>query len=108
MKSTRPLVLLASSLMVGGSLAMASPAAAGTVSSLIVTTESAPDCVEVVGKGKNWTQPYVDVKNTCKTTKRVKVVWAHGPDSECTSVKPGKTFRDQSGALARFDGLEKC
>jgi hypothetical protein len=93
---------------VAGFLAVAvSPAAAAPSGERVVTAVS-PSCVDVTKQGKSWGFPYVEVKNNCSSTQRVKVIWAWGPDSSCNIMKPGATIRDSSGGAARFDGLRKC
>lgn len=98
---------------VAGFLAIASPAVAAGPSVHQATTPgvktaASPGCVDVTKQGRSWGFPYVDVKNNCSSTQRVKVLWAFGPDSSCNVLKPGQSFRDSSGGAARFDGLSKC
>lgn len=65
----------------------------------------APSCVDVnvLGTGTD-----AVVTNNCSTTERVKVVWAFGGDSACTTLRPGYQFDDSAGFTARFDRLESC
>jgi hypothetical protein len=71
-----------------------------------------PGCVDasVISGGDYGT---VQVVNNCGTTQRVKVLIAHGPDSECFIIGPADTRRhvidDHPGpGRPRFDGLRAC
>jgi hypothetical protein len=67
----------------------------------------APTCVSAkrTTSGLNQT---VRVTNGCPTTQRVKVLWAFGLDSACTTLAPRRSFSSTVGRLPRFDGLAKC
>jgi hypothetical protein len=99
---------LFSAVVVAGFLAVAVPAGAAVASGERSVTAVSPSCVDVTKQGKSWGFPYVEVKNNCSSTQRVKVIWAWGPDSSCNTMKPGATIRDSSGGAAKFDGLRKC
>lgn len=105
MRRSRPFAALGiAALLSGGALVFAAPAqAAGPV-----RTAASPACVDITDSGKEWGFPFVKVKNNCSGTQRVKVLWAGAPDSSCNVLKPGKSFKDSTGVLGRFDGLQKC
>jgi hypothetical protein len=112
MNSSKTAKSLFAAIAVVGLLGLASPAtaAAPSAQSVItpVKTAVSPSCVDVVKQGRSWGFPYVEVKNNCSTTQRVKIVWAYAPDSSCKIIKPGKTVRHSTGGLGKFDGLRKC
>lgn len=92
--------------------ATSAAAAAGPTSptQTMVNTATAPSCVKIISqRGSGWFhRPYVKIRNDCRTTKRVKIVWAWGADSPCKSLAPGKTYKDYAGNGSRFDGIKKC
>lgn len=103
--------------LLAASFTIASPASATTGSPApatisaaapVVHTALSPTCVDVTKQGRSKGFPYVDVKNNCSTTQRVKAIWAWSSDSSCNTLRPGQSFRDSSGIAAEFDGLRKC
>lgn len=101
MKRKLSTLIIATAFVAPLSLLGISPAAAAT----------APSCVKVVKttwKDHGITKPAVQVTNRCKTTQRVKVIWAWGFDGSCHSYKPNYTYNDGSGKGAKFDELRKC
>lgn len=100
-------VLASLALAVPLAIGVAVPASAAPTGR--VKTALAPSCVKVVDEGRSWYGwPWVKVKNTCSTAKRVKIVWAFADDSACLTIRPGKTVKDSTGAAGRFDGLRSC
>ena len=80
---------------------------AGTATTAHAAT--APSCVKHIESGRTWLGfPWVKIRNDCKTSQRVKVIWAWAPDSPCKTLAPGKTFKDETGVGGRFDGLVRC
>ncbi|BAZ12504.1 hypothetical protein NIES4071_43350 [Calothrix sp. NIES-4071] len=68
----------------------------------------APTCVSTRRSTGRASQT-VRVTNDCKTTQRVKVLWAFGFDSACNTLAPGTSFSHTVvGRSPRFDGLKKC
>lgn len=99
-------------LVVPLSLAVTAPASATTVTSpavsqIMVKAAVAPGCVKV-HTYRHWGFPTAKVTNKCKTTQRVKVLWAFAEDSSCMTIKAGKSKTDGTGVQGRFDGLRKC
>lgn len=86
----------------------AAPASVAHAAPGVVKTALSPTCVDVTKQGRSKGFPYVDVKNKCSSTQRVKVLWASAPDSSCNTLKPGQSFRDSTGVFGVFDGLRKC
>ncbi len=104
-------VLLAASVMVASPAAASSgsPAPASiSAATPGIHTALSPTCVDVTKQGRSKGFPYVDVKNNCSSTQRVKAIWAWSSDSSCNTLRPGQSFRDSSGVAAVFDGLRKC
>ncbi|MFF2851960.1 hypothetical protein ACFVT5_37345 [Streptomyces sp. NPDC058001] len=67
-----------------------------------------PTCIEAfVNKGTITQTAYV--YNWCSSTYRVKVIWAWGADSECTSLRPNYVFTHKVPITPRkFDGVVAC
>lgn len=101
-KSRIGAVLLTVALAGGGAVATAAPAQAA----------NAPGCVlaQYVSSKK-----HTFVQNQCRYNVRLKVIWAFGPDSVCSSFSnktvigysPWKTFK-RPNVFARFDGVKTC
>ena len=51
---------------------------------------------------------WVEIRNDCKSSQRVKILWAFAHDSECKTLAPGKTFKHSTGVAGRFDGIARC
>jgi len=98
MKQTLAVGLAVAALSMGSLVATATSAEAAT----------APSCVKHIASGRSWGFPWVKIRNDCKTTQRVKVIWAWAPDSPCKTLAPGETYKDSTGAAGRFDGLNRC
>ncbi|MFT3835043.1 MAG: hypothetical protein QM711_17275 [Micropruina sp.] len=98
MKRTLGVGLAALSLTLG-SVVLTAPQAAAAV---------APSCVKHIDSGRSWGFPWVKIRNDCKSTQRVKIIWAFAPDRECKTLAPGKTFKHSTGVAGRFDGIRSC
>jgi hypothetical protein len=86
-------------IIAGGILGGATPAFAA----------NAPTCVQAQRTGEDADgYNYVQVYNSCKKAKRVKAIFAWGPDSSCVQMSVGSTWRLSSSRTGRFDGLETC
>jgi hypothetical protein len=48
------------------------------------------------------------VTNGCRTTQRVKVIWAFAPDSSCFVLRPGGAASSTRPRTSQFDGLRSC
>ncbi|WP_143261344.1 hypothetical protein [Allokutzneria sp. NRRL B-24872] len=95
MKHFRRAALAGVGLAVLAPLLTVAPASAAT---------SAPSCV--TWKNNQW-KMRIEVTNRCKTTRKVKIVVAFGPDSACWTYKPGQRH-DLYGPSGRVDRLELC
>lgn len=101
MKKNRLVSILTGAALVLGSAVVVAPAASAA--------SSAPSCVKVQKLGRDWAGfPGVKVTNNCSTTKRVKVVWAYAPDSECIILAKGKSKTHRTGVAGKFDGVFSC
>lgn len=95
---------LVASVVAGAGLVVAMP--------LNAHAAPAPSCVlaQYVSSKK-----HVFVQNQCRGTVRVKVIWAWGPDSACTTIggtaangyAPYRTFK-RPVFTARWDGIVSC
>ncbi|MET9064452.1 hypothetical protein ACWDR1_21190 [Streptosporangium sandarakinum] len=67
-----------------------------------------PTCVDVWSKsGKVYKTGYA--RNGCKGTIHMKIVWAHGPDGPCQTVRSGGTIYNRVPRFPRtFDGAKTC
>lgn len=93
-------------LVLGGTVAVASPASAGE---LVFTGGGPGNCFTVRKQHDAVGKPQVTVWNTCGDPRRVKVVWKYGPDSGCNSTHVGHwKFSDSSSVTAKFDKLVSC
>lgn len=102
---------VAATMVVAGLMGASSASAATTdlgAQSVIVKSAAAPTCVTVTKTGRSWGFPYVKIRNDCRTTQRVKVLWAWAPDSSCRTLSPGQSYTHKTGAAGRFDGLARC
>ncbi len=70
---------------------------------VVMDPDLAPGCVTFSKGGVLGTT--VTVRNGCRTTQRVKLVVAFGPDSSCVVLGPGKTFKHDA---LKPDRLERC
>ncbi|MEV4095781.1 hypothetical protein [Streptosporangium saharense] len=69
---------------------------------------NAPSCVSVWQKVGHF-QKTGYAKNNCHRTIRLKIVWAHGADGRCWSVKHGQTISNRISRGPRtFDGANSC
>ena len=81
----------------------------------VARAATAPTCVQVQNTSSGTTYR-VKVTNTCGSTQRVKVIWAYGPDSACTTLNSGYQFTHTTCSgwacsvppRPRFDRLESC
>lgn len=95
---------LTSSLVLAAGLTIATP--------LTAHAAPAPSCVlaQYISSKK-----HVFVQNQCRGTVRVKVIWAWGADSACTTIggtaangyAPWRTFK-RPVFTARWDGIVSC
>ncbi len=69
---------------------------------------NAPTCVTVwQHTGRITKTGYA--RNGCRGTLNLKIVWAHGADGACQTVKPGRTISSQVPRGVRtFDGASTC
>ena len=69
---------------------------------------SVPSCVKAtVSDYKRYDG--VNVKNTCKKSYDIKVVWAHETDSQCEHLPAGYgSMYSERTFPARYDGLKFC
>ncbi|MEV4096123.1 hypothetical protein [Streptosporangium saharense] len=69
---------------------------------------NAPTCVTVWQKTGRITKTGY-ARNDCKGTLNLKIVWAHGADGSCQTVRPGWTISSQVARGGRtFDGASTC
>ncbi|WP_405145476.1 hypothetical protein OG589_01640 [Sphaerisporangium sp. NBC_01403] len=69
---------------------------------------NAPRCVSVWSKTGRITKTGY-AKNNCGRTLRLKIIWAHGADGPCSSVRAGWTLSHKIPRGPRtFDGAHTC
>ncbi|MGH3907655.1 MAG: hypothetical protein ACRDTE_26270 [Pseudonocardiaceae bacterium] len=60
---------------------------------------------------KTWDGPWyanVKVTNNCSKQYRFQIIWDGATDSQCITLKPGKSVQDEAMEPAWFAGLETC
>ncbi|WP_327086281.1 hypothetical protein OIE66_28595 [Nonomuraea sp. NBC_01738] len=89
---------------------------AASVSGLLLTATpamaapagNAPSCVTVWENIGTITKTGY-ARNDCGSTLNLKIVWAHGVDGSCSSVRPGQTLSSKVSRGPRtFDGANTC
>ncbi|MEU1805983.1 hypothetical protein [Streptomyces sp. NPDC019937] len=81
----------------GGSLGLMGTSAVAAPQAQVVTTGdfnaqgAVPSCVKVTKTTQDEGYKTFRVKNNCASTKKLKGIFKYGYDSDCESVKPGKT-----------------
>ncbi|MEU6721002.1 hypothetical protein ABZ897_56935 [Nonomuraea sp. NPDC046802] len=91
-------VISAAALLLGAGATSVSAQTAETIS-----------CIDKVDSGRTFLgKPWVRIKNNCYWTYKVKVVWNFAPDSVCTNLSPGETFRDEAVYSAVYDKTVTC
>jgi hypothetical protein len=96
---------LAGAALVTGAPASAAPAAAAVAAA---PQGNAPSCVVVWQRIGNVTKTGY-ARNDCSRTLRLKIVWAHGADGSCHTVRPGGTISSKVPRGPRtFDGASLC
>ncbi|MEV4468094.1 hypothetical protein [Nonomuraea sp. NPDC049504] len=69
---------------------------------------NAPSCV-VVWQTTGTITKTGYARNDCSRTLRLKIVWAHGTDGQCHTVRPGGTIWSKVARGVRtFDGANSC
>ncbi len=83
--------------------------ASGAASASAETAVAAPSCVKKTAEGINHLGfHYVDVKNNCSRSYKIKVVWKWAPD-KCGTIGAGKTLEFLAPlTIARYDKLDLC
>jgi hypothetical protein len=51
---------------------------------------------------------YVDIKNNCGATYRVKAIIARGFDSACVTLDPGEQYTHSWGEWGTFERVDIC
>ncbi|GAA3590224.1 hypothetical protein GCM10022419_085990 [Nonomuraea rosea] len=73
-----------------------------------VPAGNAPLCVSVWHTSGTITKTGY-ARNNCGGTLRLKIVWAHGTDGDCYTVRPGGTIWSKVARGVRsFDGADTC
>lgn len=114
LRKSKKIVAVAAACLVAipaaGGTAHAQPGGTTTTVSSPPTVDNtpAPNCVKVIDRWRDGTSPHVAIRNDCRSSQRVKVIWAYGSDSECIQLVRGRAVQHGSGAFASFDGIARC
>ena len=105
-------LLAAGTVLAAGAMA-AMPTPAGAADTGAATSDDvtplvvAPPCVRTSARSDIW-HNYIDIKNTCGATYRVKAIIDFGFDSPCVTLAPGQGYTHSFGEWGSLNRVDLC